>query len=267
MQRARVVLDVEPVAHVGAVAVDGERLFLERVEDHQRDQLLGEVVGPVVVGAIGDDDRKPEGAEPGAGQMVGGGLGGRVGRGGIVGRLLAEGAVGPERAVDLVGGDVQEAEGLRALGRQAHPVGARGLEQAVGAQHVGADEGVRAVDRAIDMALGGEMHHRIGGMLGEHRIHGVAVADVGADEGVARAVGDGLERAQVGGVGELVDVDDVRVRLAHEIAADRRADEAGSPCDDDFHRFLRCPARPPSRLARPGLQGRCLSKGGGPRNG
>ena len=70
--------------------------------------------------------------------MVGGGLGGRVGRGGIVGRRLAEGAVGPERAVDLVGGDVQEAEGLRALARQAHPIGARRLEQAVGAEHVGA---------------------------------------------------------------------------------------------------------------------------------
>ena len=100
------------------------------------------------------------------------------------------------------------------------------------------DEGVRAVDRAVDVALGGQVHHGIGRVLGEHRVHGGAVADVGADEGVARAVGDRLERAQIGGVGQLVDIDDVRVRLAHEMAADRRADEAGSPCDDDLHSRL-----------------------------
>src|SRR5262245_63774489 len=81
------------------------------------------------------------------------------------------------------------------------------------------------------------MHNGIRRVPDEHRIHGVAIADVGADEGVAGAVGDGLERAQVGGVGELVDVDDVRVGLAHEVAAYRRADEARSPCDDDLHRY------------------------------
>jgi hypothetical protein len=36
-----VVAHVEPVADVLAVAVDRQRLAGERVDDHQRDQLLG----------------------------------------------------------------------------------------------------------------------------------------------------------------------------------------------------------------------------------
>jgi hypothetical protein len=50
-----VVLDVEPVALVAAVAVEGDLLVVEQVGDEQRDHLLGELVGAVVVGAAGDD--------------------------------------------------------------------------------------------------------------------------------------------------------------------------------------------------------------------
>jgi hypothetical protein len=32
--------DVEPVAHVQAVAIDGQGLSFERVRQHQRDELL-----------------------------------------------------------------------------------------------------------------------------------------------------------------------------------------------------------------------------------
>ena len=51
-QRAGVVLDVQPVAHVGAVAIDRQRLALQRLQDDQRNELFREVVGPVVVGAV-----------------------------------------------------------------------------------------------------------------------------------------------------------------------------------------------------------------------
>ena len=67
---AGVVLDVEPVADVVAVAVDRQGLALQGVEDHQRDQLLGELVGAVVVRAVG----RPASA--------GRRCGGRPGRGG-----------------------------------------------------------------------------------------------------------------------------------------------------------------------------------------
>ena len=44
-----VVFDVEPVADVQAVAIDGKGFAFEGVEDHQGDEFFGEVVGAVVV--------------------------------------------------------------------------------------------------------------------------------------------------------------------------------------------------------------------------
>src|SRR3954466_4361924 len=41
---AAVILHVDPVADVAAVAVDGQRPAVEGVEDHQRDQLFGELI-------------------------------------------------------------------------------------------------------------------------------------------------------------------------------------------------------------------------------
>jgi len=65
-----VVEDVEPVADVLAAAVDRDLLSLEEVRGKERDQLLGELVGPVVVGAPGDDHREAVGDEERAGQQV-----------------------------------------------------------------------------------------------------------------------------------------------------------------------------------------------------
>ncbi len=108
---AAVVEDEEPVADLLAVAVDRQRLALEGVGDHQRDELFGELVRAVVVRAVGDDGGQAVGVDPGADEVVAGGLGCGVGAVGRVGSVFVEGGVvGGQRAVDLVGGDVEEAE-------------------------------------------------------------------------------------------------------------------------------------------------------------
>ena len=56
-----VVVDVEPVAHVQAVAVERHLRAVEQVGDEQRDDLLGVLVGPEVVRAAGDHDRQAVG--------------------------------------------------------------------------------------------------------------------------------------------------------------------------------------------------------------
>ena len=43
------VADMQPVAYVLAVAVYGQLLALQRVEDHDRHELLRKLVGPVIV--------------------------------------------------------------------------------------------------------------------------------------------------------------------------------------------------------------------------
>lgn len=129
---ARVVIGVDPVAHVAAVAVELGARAVQDVGDLARDELLHVLVGTVVVGAVGDGGPHAEGAVPGAHHVVGGRLGGAVGGAGAVRGLLGEArrVVQREVAVDLVGGDVVV----------AHAELARGLQQGERALDVGAQE-------------------------------------------------------------------------------------------------------------------------------
>ena len=85
VESAAVIFNVEPVADVGALAVNRQFLTGESIEDHQRYQLLRKLIGTVIIGAVGEGDRKTKCAMPGANQMIGGGLGGGVGAGRVVG--------------------------------------------------------------------------------------------------------------------------------------------------------------------------------------
>ena len=145
---------MQPVPHVLALAVDRQALAAQRADDDERDQLLGEMIGAVVVGAVGGEGRQSVSVMPGADEMIGSGLAGGVGRVGCVGRRLGEAPGRAQRTEDLVGRDVLEPEtGPCALVERA-PIGKDGLEQGVGAADIGLDEGGSPVDRPVDMAFG-----------------------------------------------------------------------------------------------------------------
>ena len=118
------------------------------------------------------------------------------------------GSVGAERAVDLVGGDVEEAEGSLLRAGETAPVLERGLEQGEGAVDVGFDEGGGPEDGAVDVALGGEVHDGVGLVLREQAGDQRAVEDGAVDEDVGRVAGERCEVVHVAGVGERVEVDD-----------------------------------------------------------
>ena len=73
-----VILDVQQVTHVHAIAVDRQITPVQRVEQEQRDQLFGILVWPVIVRAIASRHVQPVGMVIGAHQMVGRCLGCRV---------------------------------------------------------------------------------------------------------------------------------------------------------------------------------------------
>ena len=105
------VADIEPVADLLAVAVDGQRLSSEGVVDNERDEFLGKMVGTVVLRAICGEDGQSVGVVIGAHQMVRSGLAGGIGAVRLVGVGFAEGrVVRREGAVNLIGGHMQEAE-------------------------------------------------------------------------------------------------------------------------------------------------------------
>ena len=212
-----VVLDVQPVPDLAAVAVERQRLAVERVRDEQRDELLRILVRAVRVRAAGDRGGDAERADVGLDEQVAGGLrrAVRARRPQRVG--LARGAARLEVAVDLVGRDLDE----------LLPRLAQVLEQHLGAAELGAAELLGAEDRAVDVRLGREVDDRVAAARrpGDVLRHGdVAVVELDA-------VG---QVGAVPGVGQLVEDDDV-LAGAEQPLDEVRADEAGAAGDEDPH--------------------------------
>ena len=84
------VLHVEPVAHVLALAIDGKGTAMADVVDEEGDELLGELEGAVVVGAVRDDGGHAVGVVEGTHEVVAAGLGSRIGAVGLVLEVLGE---------------------------------------------------------------------------------------------------------------------------------------------------------------------------------
>jgi hypothetical protein len=108
------------------------------------------------------------------------------------------------------------------------------FQQLVRPADVGVDEGGGACDRTVHMAFRREMQHGGGPVFRQHRIHRGTIADVMTLEGVARVARDRVERARIGRIGELVDVDDAGA-ARDERVAHGRADKARSSGDQNAH--------------------------------
>ena len=219
-----VVLGVDPVADVLAAAVELGADAVDDAGDLPGDELLHVLVGPVVVGAVGDRGAQAVGAGPGAHEHVGARLGARVRAARVIRRLLGElgGVVERQVAVDLVGGDVVVADS----------VFADGLQQAEGALDVGAQERLGVRDGVVVVALGGVVHD---GVVARYQpVQQPGVADVAHDElhAVGGQPGDVLG---VAGVGQLVQDGDVDVGVVvHHVVHEVAADEAAAARDDDI---------------------------------
>ncbi|MNL20609.1 hypothetical protein D3C87_1418660 [compost metagenome] len=81
-------------------------------------------------------------------------------------------------AIHLVGGDMVEAERRLANLVQTVPVGAGRFQQHIGADDIGFDKVGRTGNRAVNMALGSQVHHRIRLVGGKDAIQLGAVADI-----------------------------------------------------------------------------------------
>ena len=226
-----VILHIQPVPDVQALAVHRQRLVVQRVGDHQRDQLLREVIRAVVVGAAAHRDRQAVGAVICQHQQVSAGLGAAVRAGGVDGRLLGEKQVGTVQrqvAVHLVGGH---------LVIPLDAVLPAGVQHDLRAQNIRLQKDLRVLNGAIHMALGGEIHHHVRMLLLEQVIDGLAVADVRLHEAEVGPTHDAFQRGQIAGVGQLVHADDTVLRmLVQHIENEVAADKPGAAGDNDGHK-------------------------------
>jgi len=254
---AGVVLHIQPVPDILALSVHRKRFPLADVVDKQRDELLRELIRPIVVGTVRDDGGHSVGVMERAHEMVAGRLRRAVRTVWLVlevlgeelvavsqmmlsaGSLGREGRLDPLRmrqlqgAVHLVGGDVVETLAFVLL-RQALPVRLGGLQHGQGADDVGLREGEGVLDGAVHMGFRREVDDAAHLVFGDDLQYRVKVADVGLDKGVVGLVLDIPEVREVAGIGQLVQVDDPVIRiLVHEQPHDVAADEAGTAGNED----------------------------------
>ena len=235
-----VVAHIEPVADLLAVAVDGERFSSQGIVDDQRDEFFWKMQRAIVVRAIRSEGGEPVGVVVGAHEVVAGGLAGGIGTVRLVGVRFAERrVVQRERAVYLIGGYMQEAEGFFRFLIEPSEVGTDGFEKVECADDVCLNELARAVNRAVHMRLGGEVHDSTRLVLGEDFADKGAVADIASNKDVARAAIKRSEILWIAGVGELVEVDDGCGLNIDPVKNEVGPDKTGTAGDEDgvFHKF------------------------------
>src|SRR5713101_436364 len=185
------IFNIQPVPHVLSVAIDGERLSLARIQNHQRDQLLRKLVRPIVVGAIRGEDRQLVSVIVRAYQVIGSRLGCGVRTVWRVGSYFTESWIAwAERSVYFVGGNVQEAESLTIALCQSRPVSSRFFQQTECPVDIGADEIVGTMDRAVYMTFGGEMDDGTGTLPLQQSAHEITIHDVALLETISRVAFD-----------------------------------------------------------------------------
>src|ERR1035438_8696635 len=145
-----VVVDVEPVADVLAVAVEGNLHAVEEVRDEERNDLFGELARSVIVRTTRHHDRDAVGPVVRQGGEVGTGLARRVRRVRLEDVVLAPRTFA-NRSVDLVGRDVNESLDVAVAGT---------FQELVSADHVGVVERSRTGDGSIDVTLGGQVDRK-----------------------------------------------------------------------------------------------------------
>ena len=133
---------------------------------------------------------------------------------------------------------MQEAE-CRPPGRvQRLPVRARRFQQGKGADNIGVDKGRRAMDRAINMAFGGEMDQCPWTMRVQQLADQRPVANIAVHELVPRITVQAAQRIQVAGIGELVKIDHQLVALCQPVEHKVPTDKSGTARNQNGHDVL-----------------------------
>ena len=101
---------IEPIPNVLTFAVHRDGLLPNAFQNHHGDELFGELIRPVVVRAVGHQDRQTVGVVPGANEMIRGGFARRLRRPRIVRGGFGKISRVAERSEYFVGRDMQESK-------------------------------------------------------------------------------------------------------------------------------------------------------------
>src|SRR5216684_906040 len=177
-QGSRVIVDIKPISNVGAVAINGQRLAIKRIQHRQWDKLFRKLIGAIIIRAIRDHHRQAVSAVPRPCDVIRGGFCRRIRRAWVVWRGLGEHSGLAERTIDLIGRDMNEPKGLLAKLLVLVKIRTRGVEKRKGPNDICLNEYGRSRDRSVNMALGRKVNHSIRPVLRKDRSQADGIAYV-----------------------------------------------------------------------------------------
>ena len=145
-----------------------------------------------------------------------------------------EEAVFAQGAKDFVGGDVDKAKPLTPGSGQGEEIGARRLQQRIGADDVGLDERRRPVDGAVNMGFCRQVQDHVRLVGCQDALHCGLVGDVCALVLIARIAVKARQGQGIGCIGHLIHVDDCAAEVVKHVVDKSRPDEAAAAGNQEF---------------------------------
>ena len=147
-------------------------------------------------------------------------------------------------AIDLVGRDVIEELALVLL-RQTLPIGLGSLQERQRTHHVGLGKRKRVLDRAVYVTLSSQVDDAVDLLVLHQLQEGVEVADVHLYKLVVGLVLDVLQVGEVARIRQLVQIDDVILRIlvhkqAHHVASNKACATSNNNRSVHIISFFRC---------------------------
>ena len=224
------ILHIQPISDIPSFTVDRQRFVVQTIDDHQRDQLLREVIRTVVVGTARNCCRKSKRAVIGLYKKIRTCFRGAIGRGCMDRRFFREEQIRPiegKIAVDLIRAYLMIAD-IAVLPASVH--------EHAGSYNIRLEENAGVFNAPVHMALCREIDYDIGLLFLKETIDTLPVADVKLTEAEVGSFHHRGQCAKIPSIGKFVNANDPIVRVFGQHVEDKIAsDKTGSSSNDNVH--------------------------------
>ena len=209
INRLTMILHVQPVADVQALAIDGQRFALQDIIDHEWNEFLRKLIRPVVVRAARDADGHTIRVAISADHQVRTRLRRRIRAVGLERRIFRKESCIAQTAIDLVRRNLVEANAgfprrVALFVLTGDPIAARTIQQILRTENICLQEELRIFDTAVHVALSCKIYDHIEMIFGKQIVDQLAIAYVSAHEEAALLIDVVGDSAQIARIGEQV---------------------------------------------------------------
>ena len=224
------VFHIQPVTNIQTFPVNRQRFVSQCIGNHQRNQLLREVIRTIVVGATRNRHRQTIGTMVSQNQQIGRSLRAAVRRAGMNRSLFGEEqvrAIQRKVTINLI---------RRNLMITLDAIFTASVHQYRSADNIGLEEDTRIFNGTINMRFCRKVDHDIRMLLLEQLIDCFTVADVCFHKAEIGVIHNRCQRGQVSCISQLVQADDPVIRILLQHMENKiGTDESGTAGNNDSH--------------------------------